>query len=188
MIVGRGPGAPSVTPDMVFTLSRRADGGASAGAVDLGAIRRTDAIVDLLASRRLRQPSVLQDPAVLLLGALAADVDVEIAAAVAADGASVGERRDVGGRQGLPGCGHPDPSLPASPAGREPVSWEQSAVAWLRTAAAAAVVATMAGAATTTGIAVTGMLMRLARQATSEPRSAPTRPWAAGVLRDRVRR
>jgi len=71
VITGRGPGAPSVTGDMEFAL-RPAE---HSQAVDLSAIRRTDAIADLLAARRLLRPRALGDPAITLLRALAADVD-----------------------------------------------------------------------------------------------------------------
>jgi hypothetical protein len=71
VITGRGPGAPSVTPDVVGTLGHDAHGQTA----DLGAIRRTDALVDLLATRRLRRPRALGDPAVTLLYSLSRDVD-----------------------------------------------------------------------------------------------------------------
>jgi hypothetical protein len=60
-----------VTPQAGRT--RRDD--ARGQAVDLGAIRRTDAIVDLLASRGLPRPRALGDPAITLLSSLSADVD-----------------------------------------------------------------------------------------------------------------
>jgi hypothetical protein len=44
-------------------------------AADLGAIRRTDAVLDLLASRRRIPARVFRDPAIALLRSLAADVD-----------------------------------------------------------------------------------------------------------------
>lgn len=75
MITGRGPGAPGVTPDMVFTLYGAARGAPGGQAVDLSEIRRSDAIMDLLASRRLMRPRAVHDPAIALLSALAADVD-----------------------------------------------------------------------------------------------------------------
>jgi hypothetical protein len=71
VITGRGPGAPSVTPDVVCTLGQPARG----QAVDLTEIRHTDALMDLLASRRLPRPRDLGDPAVTLLSSLTRDVD-----------------------------------------------------------------------------------------------------------------
>lgn len=64
MTTRRGPGAPSVTPEA-----------GCPPAADLGAIRRTDTVVDLLGSRRLRRPRRLGDPVIMLLSSLNADVD-----------------------------------------------------------------------------------------------------------------
>jgi hypothetical protein len=48
---------------------------ASGTAADLGAIRRSDEVIDLLASRRRLCPRVLRDPAVAVLASLIADID-----------------------------------------------------------------------------------------------------------------
>jgi hypothetical protein len=44
-------------------------------AADLGAIRHSDEVIDLLASRRQLRPRVLRDPAVAVLASLIADID-----------------------------------------------------------------------------------------------------------------
>ena len=75
MITGRGPGAPSVTPDMVFTLRPDARSEPGDPAFDLGAIRRSEAIINLLGARRLLRPRAIHDPAIVLLSVLASDVD-----------------------------------------------------------------------------------------------------------------
>lgn len=71
MITRRGPGVPSVGSSAVPARSNDARG----QAVDLGAIRRTDMVVDLLASRRPLRPRLLADPALTLLCSLSTDVD-----------------------------------------------------------------------------------------------------------------
>jgi hypothetical protein len=48
---------------------------ASGTAADLGAIRRSDEVIDLLASRRRLRPRALRDPAVAVLSGLIADID-----------------------------------------------------------------------------------------------------------------
>ena len=150
MITGRGPGAPSVTPDMVCTLSR-AD---RSQAVDLSAIRRTDALIDLLASRRLRRPRALGDPVITLLSSLSADVD-------GPPGATVRE----------PGVREPEgrgPSVPAGPreavagalGGRYYGAHRRSAAPWVRAVSAAMVF--LAVAVTTAGLMAVSVLARLA--------------------------
>jgi hypothetical protein len=80
VITGRGPGAPGITPGLDFTR-RRAGGAAPATAApdtvaaDLGEIRQAEAAIDLLAQRASAPPGLLDDPALALLSALAADVD-----------------------------------------------------------------------------------------------------------------
>jgi hypothetical protein len=90
VITGRGPGAPGITPGLEFT--RRRAGEAAPGtaaahtaaahtaaahtvAADLGEIRRAGEAIDLLAQRAAAPPGLLDDPALALLTALAADVD-----------------------------------------------------------------------------------------------------------------
>jgi hypothetical protein len=77
VITGRGPGAPSVTPDTVLTLHPDARSEPGNPAVDLSAIRRSEAIINLLGGRRLLRPRALHDPALRLLSSLAADADAE---------------------------------------------------------------------------------------------------------------
>lgn len=100
--------------------------GARAGrqAADLGAIRRSDAILDLLASRRRIRARVLRDPAIGLLRSLAADVDATP-------------------RPGRPGW----PAVSRHRAGRHhaPSPWPHAAAA--ATAAVFAIVAALAAAA-----------------------------------------
>jgi hypothetical protein len=113
-------------------------------AVDLTAIRRTDAILDLLARRRLLRPRALGDPAITLLSSLAADVDTL----------------------------RPAPAEPpARPRGRArpgPLAGRRYAGAHRRRAAvppvpavAAAAAVTVAAAVAAAGMAVAGMLTRL---------------------------
>ncbi len=75
MITGRGPGAPGMTPGLDCT--RRPAGAAAPGTVaaDLGEIRRAEEAIDLLAARAATPAGLLDDPALALLSALAADVD-----------------------------------------------------------------------------------------------------------------
>lgn len=156
-----------MTPDTVFTPSHRARIAPGRGTADLSAIRRTDAIIDLLASRRLRKPSVLHDPAILALSALVADVDT-------APAPGAGRPPVAGGDRQQPGP--------------EPGTANQSVGEVVRTVAAAALVATVVAAATTTGMAVSGVLMRLARQVADPPGSGHARPWWVAVLPGQPRR
>jgi hypothetical protein len=143
LITGRGPGAPSVTPGMVSTRRRAPHG----QAVDLTAIRRTDAILDLLARRRLLRPRALGDPAITLLSSLAADVDTR------------------------PAPAEPQAGAAARPQGRTrpgPLAGRRYAGAHRRRAAvppvpavAAAAAVTVAAAVAAAGMAVAGMLTRL---------------------------
>jgi hypothetical protein len=77
VITGRGPGAPSVTPDTVFTLPPDARNQPGGAAVDLSEIRRSEAILTLLGDRRRAAPRSLPDRAVRLLASLAADIDAQ---------------------------------------------------------------------------------------------------------------
>ncbi len=161
MITGRGPGAPGVTPGLEFTRRRAAAGGTGGQAVDLVEIRRSEEAINVLAARGAAGPHLLHDPALALLGALAADVDTP------------GTRAEHAAA--WPGGPAPPawPGAPAQPAwpGRaaaEPaVTWQsladaqpRGAAVWLRTAAAGGVVA---GLASVTSLIATSMLARLAR-------------------------
>ncbi len=170
MITGRGPGAPGVTPGLEFTRRRAAAGGTGGQAVDLGEIRRSEEAINVLAARSAAGPQLAHDPALALLGALAADVDApetraERGAAWPGDPAQPGWP-DGPAQPAWPG----DPVQPAWPgraaAGRA-AAWQslagpqsRGAAAWLRTAVAGGVVA---GLASVTSLIATSMLARLAR-------------------------
>jgi hypothetical protein len=156
-----------VTPDVEFTLHSAARG----QAVDLGAIRRTDAIVDLLAGRRLLRPHALGDPAITLLRGLAADVDAPDT--VGADSPARPARRASrpvwrasrpvwrasGPARRAGGRATPGPRRLLRPAGqgRRGSGWAPSAAAAaVITSVAAAVVAVAAA-----GLVVMGALTRL---------------------------
>jgi hypothetical protein len=104
--------------------------------VDLGAIRRSEEIIELLAGRRVPPPA-LGDPAVALLSSLTADVD---GSATARNAAPAGWR-PVPHRAGL-----------ARPGG----AWPHAAAA----AAAAAAIATLTAVAAA-ALVLVGMFARL---------------------------
>jgi hypothetical protein len=133
VIKGRKPGAPSVTPDSGPVSRHGAHGPASGQAADLGAIRRSDAIIDMLASRRRLRTRALRDPAVAVLSHLAADVDA------APYQPCQGPARPAGVR----------------PAGRRPAGARPQASAM---AAAAAAIATAAAVVAAAGLVVMAML------------------------------
>jgi hypothetical protein len=145
VIKGRKPGAPSVTPDTGPVSRHGAHGPAGGQAADLGAIRRSDAIIDMLASRRRLRPRALRDPAVAVLSHLAADVDAapyqprQAPSGVRPAGVRLVGPRPVGPR--LPG---------RRPAGARP---QGSAVA-----AAAAAIATAAAVLAAAGLVIMAML------------------------------
>jgi hypothetical protein len=140
VIKGRKPGAPSVTPGTRPVSRHGALGPAGGQAADLGAIRRSDAIIDMLASRRRLRPRALRDPAVAVLSRLAADVDA----------APYQPRRGPAGAH-LAG---PRPAG-SRPAGRRPgrARPQGSAVA-----AAAAAIATAAAVVAAAGLVIMAML------------------------------
>ncbi|HEY5989503.1 MAG TPA: hypothetical protein VIV12_24465 [Streptosporangiaceae bacterium] len=162
MITGRGPGAPSVTPNSVLTLRQSAPDRAA----DLVAIRQTDALIDLLGSRRLRRPHTSGDPALILLSSLAADVDSP--APVSGTGAA--------GAMARPEEATAAPAQAAPPAAGESREWalrrpgaigalpaagRGAAGEWAHTTAAAAVIATAVAVLAVAGLLVAGMLVRL---------------------------
>ncbi len=157
MITGRGPGAPSVTPDMVFTLQPNACGGPGKPAIDLSAIRRSEAILNLLGTRRLMRPRALHDPAIVLLSVLAADVDSVESAIPAALARSRAARAAAVAGIAVAGAAVAGAAV-GPPEGRT-----GSAGAWAHVAAVAATIATVAGVAGGTGNVVGGMLARIAR-------------------------
>jgi hypothetical protein len=75
VITGRGPGAPGMTPGLDFTRRRAGEAAPGTVAADLGEIRRAGEAIDLLAARAATPAGRLDDPALALLSALAADVD-----------------------------------------------------------------------------------------------------------------
>jgi hypothetical protein len=180
VITGRGPGAPSVTPDMVFTLHPDARGEPGNPAVDLGAIRRSEAIINLLGARRLLRPHALGDPAIAALSVLAADVDSQ-EAGIAAVPAALARSRAVraAAAAGVAMAGVAMVGAAAGPTEARP----SPAGAWVRVAAVAA---TAAGAAGSRGFALAGMLARLgrlpagARNADREPAGWGWRPPVTG--------
>jgi hypothetical protein len=87
-----------VTAEPAVTPRHGARAGARRPAADLSAIRRSDALIELLASRRRIGARVLRDPAVTLLRSLAADAD-----ATASPGRLAGPRRRAG-RHHAPGA------------------------------------------------------------------------------------
>ena len=156
MITGRGPGAPGVTVGLDFTRRRAATGGTGGRAVDLGEIRRSEEAINVLAARGAAGPEPADDPALVLLGALVADVDTP--GTVTEPGApGLDDRQSALARAGRPGRA----------AGQRAEAWQalagapsRGAAAWLRAAIAGGVVA---GLASVTSLIATSMLARLAR-------------------------
>jgi hypothetical protein len=72
---GRRPAAPGGSPGSGAARRRGQRAGAGAHIIELGTIRHADAILDLLAARRLAWPAARRDPATAVLSVLAADVD-----------------------------------------------------------------------------------------------------------------
>jgi hypothetical protein len=155
VITGRGPGAPSVTLDMVFTLRPDARSDPAGPAFDLSAIRRSEAIIDLLGARRLLRPRAIHDPAIVALSVLAADVDSHEGGAPAALARSHAAR--VAAAAGVAGA------AVASAAAAPTQAQGGSVGAWAHVAAVAATVAAVAGIAGSTGFVVAGALGRIAR-------------------------
>lgn len=175
MITGRGPGAPGVTPGVKFTRGRVAAGDPGDGAVDLSEIRRSEEIVGVLAARAAAPAAMLHDPAVALLSALTADIDARDAAIGARDAAADARDAAPGARpRVLRGPAHARRGAAGVPVRRSP----GGIAAWVRAAAAGAVVAGVAG---TTSVVTAGMLARLARGPASGSRRL-ARDWSLLVL------
>lgn len=119
---------------------RGARGRAGWQAADLGAIRRSEELIDSLAARRL-PAGALGDPAVSLLSRLTADVDAPACPAA-----------------GCPAGGRAGPRHQAGRAGQG-----GAAGAWPHAAAAAAMAAAIATltAVAAAGLAIVGMFARL---------------------------
>jgi hypothetical protein len=135
VITGRGPGAPGMTPGLDCTRHRAGAAAPGTVAAELGEIRRAEEAIDLLAQRAAAVPGLLDDPALALLTALAADVD----------------EPGTGVRQNWP--------VRRTPARCQPT---RSLAGWLRAAVAGVVVAGLAG---TTSLVTASMLARLTRGA-----------------------
>jgi len=177
VITGRGPGAPGVTPGLKLTR-RRATAGATGGqAVDLGEIRRSEEALNVLAARGAGGPQHSRDPALALLGALVADVDVPGAPAGHGDAgqadlssgraAGAGRAGGAGGPGGPGAAGQAQPAWPGRVAVQRAAAWQALAgaqsrgvAARLRAAVAGGVVA---GLVSVTSLIATSMLARLAR-------------------------
>ena len=156
MITGRGPGAPGVTLGLDFTRRRATAGGAGGRAVDLGEIRRSEEAINVLAARGAAGPELSHDPALVLLGALVADVDTP-GTVTEPDGPGPDDLQRALAR----------PGWPDRAAGQRAGAWQavagppsRGAAAWLRAAVAGGVVA---GLASITSLIATSMLARLAR-------------------------
>jgi hypothetical protein len=132
-----------VTPDRARAPGHDARSRAGRPAADLGAIRRSDAVIDLLAGRRRIGARALRDPAVALLRGLNADVD-----ATAFPARLAGRRR--AGRHHAPG------------------SWPHAAAA----AAVAAAIATLTAVAAA-ALVLVGVLARLSVARARPPSPPP---------------
>jgi len=145
-----------VTPGPEFTGGRATAGGTGDQAVDLGEIRRSEEAINVLAARGAGGPELSHDPALMLLGALVADVDTP--GTVTEPGVpGPGDRHSDRARAGWSGRA----------AGQRAEAWQalagapsRGAAAWLRAAVAGGVVA---GLASITSLIATSMLARLAR-------------------------
>lgn len=201
MITGRGPGAPGVTPGPEFTGGRAAAGGTGDQAVDLGEIRRSEEVINVLAARGAAGPDLTHDPALALLGALVADVDTP--GTLAGRCADVlgdlrhthaphirpARRRHPQGRhaQVRHAPGWRAPAWPGRAADQRAEAWQalatpsRGAAAWLRAAAAGGVVAALASV---TSLIATSMLARL----TGTPVRGPARGAWRGQRPSRARR
>jgi hypothetical protein len=138
VIEGREPEAPSVTPDTGPVSRPGIHAPADGQTADLGAIRRSDALIDMLAGRRSPGRRALRDPAVALLSSLTADIDAAPCRATF---------RPVMGRTHRMGARHQ---------GRMEARHQGNAAA-----AAAAAIATAAALAAAAGLILVAMLTRL---------------------------
>lgn len=198
MSTGREPGAPGITPGPEFTRRPGGPGGTGHEAVDLGEIRRSEELINQLAAREHTggvqaavpaappghrpvagfpggtSPGAGADPAVAMLAALIGDVDTppeRTARPVAARpvAARPPTWRPAAGRPGVRRGAHRRRPARRAAGARS----ARGLAAWLRAAAAGAVVAGLAG---TTSLIAASMLARLHRVtggragATSRPR------------------
>jgi hypothetical protein len=187
VITGREPGAPGFTPDPEFTHRQGSAGGTGHEAVDLREIQRSEDLISHLAAVCAGAAGVSGEP---LLGAGADPVAVALLA-LAADVAV--PRPDVAGPTvAVPGPEGQDQLAPRRAArsrrrpgrARQPAHGRpaQGMAAWLRAAAAGAVVA---GLAATTSLIAASMLARLYRVA--GVRDARARGWGSQARHRRYR-
>ncbi len=139
MITGRGPGAPGVTPGLEFTRRRAAAGGTGGQAVDLGEIRRSEEAINVLAARGAAGAQLAHDPALALLGALAADVDTPSTRPEPGEpgvGVPGGGVHDGEAHGGVAGPAWPGRAAAQRAAARQALAGPQTrgAAAWLRAA------------------------------------------------------
>jgi hypothetical protein len=145
--------------------------------VDLGEIRRSEEALNVLAARGAGGPQHSRDPALTLLGALVADVDMPGAPAGHGDAgqadlssgraAGAGRAGGAGGPGGPGAAGQAQPAWPGRVAVQRAAAWQALAgaqsrgvAARLRAAVAGGVVA---GLVSVTSLIATSMLARLAR-------------------------
>jgi hypothetical protein len=201
-----------VTPGPEFTPGRAAAGDTGSQAAELDEIRRSEEAINVLAARGAAGPDLTHDPALALLGALAADVDTPgTPAGRCAD--VVGDlrrarapynhtrparRRPAQGRhaQGwrAPGWRAPGwraPAWPGRAADQRAEAWQALATpsrgtaAWLRAAVAGGVAAALASL---TSLIATSMLARLTRGPVRGPIRGPARGAWRGQRPARPRR
>jgi hypothetical protein len=158
VITGRGPGAPGVTSDAEFTRGRVAAGNPGDGAIDLGEIRWSEEIINVLAARAATPAVMRRDPAVALLSALAADIDAVGDPLAGTRERLPGLRRSVSGvRRSVSGRPRSVSSLRRSVSGGRPVRRPAHRIGWARPGAVGAV----AGVAGALSVVAAGMLARL---------------------------
>jgi hypothetical protein len=201
-----------VTPGPEFTPGRATAGDTGSQAADLDEIRRSEEAINVLAARGAAGPDLTHDPALALLGALAADVDTP--------GTPAGRRADVLGdlrharapynhtrparrrpAQGRPAPGRPAPgwgvpgwrapAWPGRAADQRAEAWQALATpsrgtaAWVRAAVAGGVAAALASV---TSLIATSMLARLTRGPGRGPIRGPARGAWRGQRPARPRR
>jgi hypothetical protein len=137
---------------------------ASDQTADLVAIRQTDALIDLLGSRRLRRPHTSGDPALILLSSLAAEVDSSTRMSGAVGPGAMAGTAEAGAAaaQAVAATRESSESAVHEPgAGPLPATERVAAGDWVHATAAAAVIATAVAVLAVAGLFVAGMLVRL---------------------------
>jgi hypothetical protein len=158
VITGRGPGAPGVTSDAEFTRGRVTAGNPGDGAIDLGEIRWSEEIINVLAARAATPAGMRHDPAVALLSALAADIDAVPGPLARTRESLPGRRRSASGRRRtVSGRGRTASGHRRSLSAVRPVRRPAHQIDWARPGAVGAV----AGVAGALSVVAAGMLARL---------------------------